>query len=73
MKRRFRLFKISELPQGTRFWYAKGSKLSCEATLIAYSHKRGVAITHFGHEYNRSARRFRVWHWTSVWVEVKYD
>lgn len=69
MKLRYRLMKLSDCANGTRFYFYR-SKLMLPYTLISISRKRHEAIYHAGHNFNINVRMFRTSLNTQVWAKV---
>lgn len=70
MKPHFRLAKIGQLADGTRFWFARGLAKHQPATLITRNKRYGKCIFHYGHDFNIKAKRFDTFADRNVWVRV---
>lgn len=58
MKPHYRLMKLSDCANGTRFYFYRSRKMN-PYTLIANSLKRYESIYHAGHDFNIDSKRFR--------------
>lgn len=70
MKPRYRLMKLSECANGTRFYFYR-SKLMLPYTLISISRKRYEAIYHIGHDFSINVQMFRTSLNKQVWAKVE--
>lgn len=69
MKPRYRLMKLSDCPNGTRFYFYRSKKL-LPYTLIANSYRKFESIYHAGHEFNIMAKKYRTSIHNLVWAKV---
>ncbi|AIB07078.1 hypothetical protein ST9NA_075 [Salmonella phage 9NA] len=69
MKPHYRLMKLSDCTNGTRFYFYRSKKL-LPYTLIANSYKKFESIYHSGHEFNIMAKKFRTSIHKQVWAKV---
>lgn len=69
MKPHYRLMKLLDCPNGTRFYFYRLKQL-LPFTLVANSFKRYESIYHAGHEFNITAKKFRTSIHKQVWAKV---
>lgn len=69
MKPHYRLMKLSQCPNGTRFYFYRLKQL-LPFTLIANSFKKHESIYHEGHDFNMTARKYRTSIHKLVWAKV---
>nr|DAV78076.1 MAG TPA: hypothetical protein [Caudoviricetes sp.] len=70
MKPRYRLMKLSDCANGTRFYFYR-SKLLWPYTLIAINRRKYEGVYHIGHDFNINVRMFRTSLNKQVWAKVE--